>query len=131
RRAGVSSFGISGTNAHVILEQGTEETESVAETSLSLSPTPWPLSAKDATALREQAARLAASPAAASAGVGWSLAVTRAALEHRAVLLGGSAEELVATAAQFGAGSGGSVVVQGRTLTDSRPVFVFPGQGAQ
>ncbi|MEV4048908.1 beta-ketoacyl synthase N-terminal-like domain-containing protein, partial [Streptomyces sp. NPDC049744] len=66
RRAGVSSFGISGTNAHVILEQapveeaaedgGTEEAPAAQTDGLVV----WPVSAKTPGALREQAVRLAA-----------------------------------------------------------------------
>ncbi|MDX3234066.1 acyltransferase domain-containing protein, partial [Streptomyces sp. ME19-01-6] len=132
RRAGVSSFGISGTNAHVIVEQAPDRAEPAVSGAVpSLSPTPWPISAKDAVALREQASRLAAHPVASATDVGRSLAVTRAALEHRAVLVGGSVEELLGKAAEFGAGAGGPTAVEGRTLTNARTVFVFPGQGSQ
>ncbi|MFI6158301.1 SDR family NAD(P)-dependent oxidoreductase, partial [Kitasatospora sp. NPDC051170] len=58
RRAGVSSFGISGTNAHVILEQA-PEAEVPAPAEEVSTPLPFLLSAKTDTALREQATRLA------------------------------------------------------------------------
>ncbi|MER5898246.1 type I polyketide synthase, partial [Streptomyces sp. NPDC001876] len=119
RRAGVSAFGISGTNAHVILEQAPEsvEREPIVEPSV-VRPglVPWVVSAKSADALRAQVARLrefvAERPELDPVDVGWSLATTRAALEHRAVLAGGGS---------LAAGVSG----EGRTA------FLFTGQGSQ
>ncbi|MGC1852955.1 MAG: beta-ketoacyl synthase N-terminal-like domain-containing protein, partial [Solirubrobacterales bacterium] len=61
RRAGVSSFGISGTNAHVILEEApaAEQAEQPATEPLT-GPIPLVLSAKAESALPEAAARLVA-----------------------------------------------------------------------
>ncbi|WP_326695905.1 type I polyketide synthase [Streptomyces sp. NBC_01754] len=99
RRAGVSSFGISGTNAHVILEQAPEPEPESASADVPLrtpESVPWPVSAKSETALRAQVERLrsfvAEQPELDAVDVGWSLATTRAALEHRVVLAG--ADEL-------------------------------------
>src|SRR6476661_3208493 len=58
RRAGVSSFGLSGTNAHVILEQAPPESAAATPTRNRPTVMPWVLSAKSAAALAEQAARL-------------------------------------------------------------------------
>ncbi len=108
RRAGVSSFGISGTNAHVILEQApAEPLDPAAEPQPSEPPersplpaVPWPLSGKTEQAVRQQAARLrqfaAERPDLAPADVARSLAGTRAALEHRAVVIGEDRETLLA-----------------------------------
>ncbi|WP_229687505.1 type I polyketide synthase, partial [Micromonospora parathelypteridis] len=89
RRAGVSSFGISGTNAHVILEEPPAE---VASESLVSAPVPWVLSARSEAALRDQATRLsdfvAAHPEISPVDIGWTLA-GRARFEHRAVLNAG------------------------------------------
>ncbi|MEU1910622.1 beta-ketoacyl synthase N-terminal-like domain-containing protein, partial [Streptomyces hygroscopicus] len=104
RRAGVSSFGVSGTNAHVILEQppaeDTSEPEppeadgSEAETPGLVATggvVPWLLSAKSADALRAQAQRLLthleSGDTPRAVDIGWSLATTRAALDHRAIIL--------------------------------------------
>ncbi|MFE9462045.1 SDR family NAD(P)-dependent oxidoreductase, partial [Streptomyces californicus] len=98
RRAGVSSFGISGTNAHVILEEPPAEEmrpEAVSESSGS-GVVPWVLSARSAEALREQIDQLSLAAVDVSpVDVGWSLASTRAAFEHRAVVVGRGSEELV------------------------------------
>ena len=80
RRAGVSSFGISGTNAHVILEQAphTDAQAPAAEVSAP-AVVPWPLSARTATALDTLRARLTGSVTGLSPlDVGASLATGRA-----------------------------------------------------
>ncbi|MGW8066176.1 beta-ketoacyl synthase N-terminal-like domain-containing protein, partial [Streptomyces ziwulingensis] len=136
RRAGVSSFGISGTNAHVIIEQAPARPEPPASRAMP-SVVPWVLSGRDAQALRAQAARLAAfveaRPDVSAADVGLSLAAGRAAHPHRAVVTGASRDELVdhvrALAQGFGSdGAAGAVRADG---DGPRAVFVFPGQGSQ
>nr|WP_241266183.1 type I polyketide synthase [Streptomyces boncukensis] len=117
RRAGVSSFGISGTNAHVILEQAPPQAEPAAADVSSKVPdaVPWPVSAQSEAALRTQIARLldiAADGVPDAVDVGWSLATTRAGLDHRVVLADG---DVLATGV---AGEG-------------RLAFLFTGQGAQ
>ncbi|MEW1605643.1 type I polyketide synthase, partial [Streptomyces sp. NPDC093808] len=103
RRAAVSSFGISGTNAHVILEEAPPRTVPAEEPSAPAgrpAVVPWLLSGKSPEALAAQAARLAAYVEERMdlrpVDVGFSLATTRAALEHRAVVVGSSREELLA-----------------------------------
>ncbi|WP_162930984.1 type I polyketide synthase, partial [Streptomyces sporangiiformans] len=138
RRAGVSSFGISGTNVHVVLEQP----EPVEEPSSSAEPVggvvvPWVVSARSAAALREQAGRLVERVEENDLDpldVAHALATTRAALDERVLVAGSDRDELL---------SGLSAVARGelpaygaRGVTDGsgdavKPVFVFPGQGAQ
>ncbi|WP_190231609.1 type I polyketide synthase, partial [Streptomyces umbrinus] len=136
RRAGVSSFGISGTNAHLILEEApeTESTEGSEEAGGSGSPAlpvvPWVLSARTGEALRAQAAQLAAHVTAGRdldlVDVGYSLAATRAVLEHRAVVVGADTAELVGGLEAVARGERlGGVPVGGRLA------FICSGQGSQ
>ncbi|AUH44533.1 type I polyketide synthase [Streptomyces sp. CMB-StM0423] len=137
RRAAVSAFGISGTNAHVILEQGPAPAEPEERTDEDGPRTAlWTLSARTGEALRARAAELAEAvrtelpPAAGD--VGWSLATTRAAFDERAVVLGGDAAELAEGLAALAADRGSPRVVRGSAVSGAaRPVFVFSGQGAQ
>ncbi|WP_289514425.1 ketoacyl-synthetase C-terminal extension domain-containing protein, partial [Nonomuraea sp. KC401] len=88
RRAAVSSFGISGTNAHVIIEQG-PVVEPEPEPVEQMPVVPLLVSAKDGRALRAQAGRLASwlesESSVAVSDAAWSLATGRAVLEQRAV----------------------------------------------
>ncbi|MFH8702051.1 type I polyketide synthase, partial [Streptomyces chartreusis] len=121
RRAGVSSFGISGTNAHVILEEAPAAPSPRRPDSASDLPvTPWVVSARTADALRAATERLVAHVHDdSSADVGLSLATTRAALEHRAVLLGRDGDVL-----------GSGLTVSG-VVTEGRTAWMFTGQGGQ
>jgi acyl transferase domain-containing protein/NADPH:quinone reductase-like Zn-dependent oxidoreductase len=129
RRAAVSSFAISGTNAHLIVEDAPAESE---PTDLAPEPpvVPWVVSARGTAALRTQARRLTdfltADPGATPAEVGWSLVTSRAAFEHRAVIAGDHGAGLIALAA----GEAHPAMVSGRVV-GSDPVLVFPGQGSQ
>ncbi|OBK63007.1 polyketide synthase [Mycobacterium colombiense] len=137
RRAGVSSFGISGTNAHVIVEQAPEQLDSEAEPVAAPSNPviPWVISARSPEALAGQAQRLldrlSADADLRAVDVGWSLATTRAAFEHRAVLVGADREALRAGLAGLASGRPDPGVLVGRTRSAGKRVFVFPGQGAQ
>ncbi|THA26353.1 SDR family NAD(P)-dependent oxidoreductase [Streptomyces sp. RKND-216] len=128
RRAGVSSFGMSGTNAHVILEEPPAETPADEPGDIPAA-LPWLVSARSAAGLRGQAAALV--PLAGGdldrAAVGWSLLSTRAVLEHRAVVTGDFGAGLAALAG----GEPADNVVAGVSGPVGRTAFVFPGQGAQ
>ncbi|MDQ1041739.1 acyl transferase domain-containing protein [Streptomyces sp. V3I8] len=145
RRAGISSFGISGTNAHVIVEEPppaeppadpVDAAAPVASSpgstgstgSVSSSVVPWVISARGADALPAQAERLAQwvrdHPGLAPADIGFSLVSSRAVLEHRAVVVGRSREELLAA---LTASTGTPV----RARTSGRTAVLFTGQGSQ
>ncbi|MEU2929432.1 SDR family NAD(P)-dependent oxidoreductase [Streptomyces sp. NPDC007251] len=141
RRAGVSSFGISGTNAHVILEEapGIPEQEQAPAPAAgdAAGPVPWVLSAKSEQALREQALRLRDHVAAHAelpvADVGRALVTTRSLFEHRQVVIGAGRDELLAalTAVAAGDTAGVAGAVSGVARPVGKTVFVFPGQGGQ
>ncbi|MFD9077069.1 acyltransferase domain-containing protein, partial [Streptomyces lasiicapitis] len=142
RRAGVSSFGVSGTNAHVIVEQapvlGETEGGEAPSSSVVAGVVPLALSAKTPEALRGQAARLREHLLAARADLelgdlAWSLAASRSRFEHRGVVLGAGRGELLAGLESLARDDAGAQnVVSGRARGGSvRPVFVFPGQGSQ
>ncbi|MFE6972378.1 SDR family NAD(P)-dependent oxidoreductase [Streptomyces sp. NPDC057682] len=155
RRAGVSAFGVSGTNAHIILEEapdpaaGTDETPESPEGSDTAEPSeapaaapaalpavlPWPVSARDAQALAAQAGRLHAHLAGDAAGqtpgdLTYSLATTRAALDHRAVVLAGSRDTAREGLAALAEGETHPALFRG-TATKGTTAFLFTGQGAQ
>ncbi|MFZ1177828.1 MAG: type I polyketide synthase, partial [Mycobacterium sp.] len=131
RRAGVSSFGISGTNAHVIVEA--VAAEAVDDARPKPAVVPWVVSAKSASALGAQAARLAEHVRAHGdldvADVGWSLA-GRSSFEHRAVVVGSARDDLLAGLDELAGGEIGSVFC-GAAQPAGKTVFVFPGQGSQ
>ncbi|MFD8142257.1 type I polyketide synthase [Streptomyces sp. NPDC059708] len=148
RRAGVSSFGMSGTNAHVIIEEaprtepahgpahGTDTAPAApAPRPLRSAATALPLAARTAPALEEQAARIAAllreDPAAAPDGIGHALATTRTPFTERAVVVGEDRDELIAALDALAAGASHTGAVRGTAPAPARPVFVFPGQGSQ
>ncbi|MGW1148227.1 type I polyketide synthase, partial [Streptomyces sp. NPDC002454] len=137
RRAGVSSFGISGTNAHVILEQAPEEErtpqEAVEQPGRSL-PVLCPVSAASPAALRAQAAQLVELLEGADApplsDIAAALATTRAQLERRAVVVGTGRDDLLAGLRAVADGEKAPHVVEA-AVTDGRLAFLFTGQGAQ
>jgi acyl transferase domain-containing protein/NADPH:quinone reductase-like Zn-dependent oxidoreductase len=135
RRAGVSSFGLSGTNAHVILEQAPPESAAATSTRKCPPVTPWVLSAKSASALAEQAARLQRfveqRPEANPNDVAYSLTATRASFDHRAVVVGADRDELLHGLAAIAFGAPAPHVATGKVASTGGTVFIFPGQGTQ
>ncbi|MEU8089128.1 type I polyketide synthase [Micromonospora sp. NPDC049101] len=132
RRAGVSAFGVSGTNAHVILEQGPPHEETPTGDS-PVSTLPLVLSARSEEALRAQAGRLATfledRPDLSMAAVARSLVATRTRFEHRAVAVASGTDPAALRA--WARGEEHEEIVYGSGTAPSGPVFVFPGQGSQ
>ncbi|MDB1088665.1 SDR family NAD(P)-dependent oxidoreductase [Streptomyces sp. ACA25] len=143
RRAGVSSFGVSGTNAHVIVQEApavdvppVEAPQAEDESRRTAAvPVPWLLSARTEAALRAQAAQLrtfaAADSALSPADVGLTLAAHRTAFDHRAAVVGRDRTALLAGLDVLAVGGADPAVVRGSAGADGRVVFVFAGQGGQ
>jgi polyketide synthase 7/polyketide synthase 12 len=143
RRAAVSGFGISGTNAHVILEQVPEtlpespEAEQTAGPPLfAEAPAALVVSGRGEAALRAQALLLRThldhAPDIGLGDTAWSLAVTRAAHDRRAVVLAADRDEALGALAALAADEPSPSVVRGAAGDgDQQVVFVFSGQGSQ
>ncbi|MFG2415485.1 type I polyketide synthase [Streptomyces goshikiensis] len=157
RRAGVSSFGISGTNAHVVLEEPPSRDRpqalrptppapapgAVPATPASgagavpaLAPVPFVLSARSRAGLRDQARRLyehvSAAPDAEPVDIGYSLATTRSGFEHRAVAVARDRAELLASLRALAVGGGRRPGVHTGAARRPGPLaFLFTGQGSQ
>ncbi|GAB3888022.1 hypothetical protein GCM10029964_054950 [Kibdelosporangium lantanae] len=125
RRAGVSSFGISGTNAHVIIEEAAPPpTRPAAPDTHAVLP--WVISARTSTAVADQARRLAADlrarPGFAAVDVARALVGSRTAFDHRAVVVGTGPADLL---------SGVDGVTGAAGIAPGPSCFLFTGQGAQ
>ncbi|ROQ82956.1 acyl transferase domain-containing protein [Streptomyces sp. CEV 2-1] len=133
RRVGVSSFGLSGTNAHVIVEQAPVVEESETAATAELPVVPVVLSARSEVGLSAQAGKLLEQIGASSSllDVGFSSVVSRAVLEHRAVVTASDREELVRGLTALTERELMPSVVRGSVRPAGRVAFLFTGQGAQ
>ncbi|MET0406565.1 MAG: beta-ketoacyl synthase N-terminal-like domain-containing protein, partial [Cystobacter sp.] len=135
RFAGVSAFGMSGTNAHIILE------EAPVPAAAPRAPAPRPahlltLSARSEESLgdlaRQYARHLTLSSGLDAADACFTANTTRARMEHRLAVTGGSTEVLAERLAAFASGAKPERVARGRTgASPPRVAFLFTGQGAQ
>ncbi|MGI5336448.1 SDR family NAD(P)-dependent oxidoreductase [Streptomyces sp. CA-181903] len=134
RRAAVSSFGISGTNAHVILEQG-DNSVSPNELPDGDGPLVWAVSARSPEALRAQAARLGDAvrthPEWRPGDLARVLVRSRAALEHRAAVTGTTRDDLLAGLDALRDGASAPHLVRDTVRRAGKTAFLFTGQGAQ
>ncbi|WP_307817600.1 ketoacyl-synthetase C-terminal extension domain-containing protein, partial [Streptomyces sp. MBT51] len=126
----MSSFGISGTNAHVILEEApVEDTPTHAEAEPPVPAVLLPLSARSARALPAQAERLRdfldARPALPMSAVARALGTRRAAFGHRAAVVGADREQLLAGLDALATGRPSAAAVTGRARTGGRTAFLF------
>jgi epothilone polyketide synthase D len=135
RIAGVSSFGISGTNAHVVLEEAPRELEGAwappdraAELIV--------LSAKSAAALSqavtELGRHLSAHPEPSLGDIAYSLATSRMHHDHRAAFVARSRDELQRALDAWRSEAPPEAWSLGEVRAKrGKVVFVFPGQGSQ
>jgi acyl transferase domain-containing protein len=146
RRAAVSSFGLTGTNAHLILEEAPPPEPAAEDPEASTAPAPerllpgpilLPVSARSEAALRGQADRLAshlrANPELDLAAVARSLITTRSSFEHRAVVVESDRERALEALGSIASGEASAAVAGGvaGASASRRPVFLFGGQGSQ
>ncbi|WUV56731.1 type I polyketide synthase [Amycolatopsis sp. NBC_01480] len=135
RRAGVSSFGVSGTNAHVILEEGDRREVTGGGVPEHDGPVAWPVSGRGAAALKAKAEQLMSyvdeEPDGSLADIGLSLATTRSAFDRRAVLIGSRSPQFVRGLAALVDEEETRGVVSGVATAGGRTAFLFAGQGSQ
>ncbi|WP_190154576.1 acyltransferase domain-containing protein, partial [Streptomyces humidus] len=137
RRAAVSAFGLSGTNAHVVLEEplsvGTPEP--TAPPNPPSATVPWLVSGRSEEALHAQAARLVehieSRPELSPAVVAHALATSRSAFEYRAAVVGADREDLLAALKAVGRGRPSPVAAVGTTTSEGDLACLFAGQGSQ
>lgn len=135
RCAGVSSFGISGTNAHVILEEAPKSLEE-ALFEEEISACLLPLSAKTPESLRDLARRfhelLTSAQSPRLQDIVHTASARRSHYLHRLSFVGKSKDELATQLGAYLEGTTPSGVAEGRsTPARAKVVFVFSGQGAQ
>ncbi|WP_245601828.1 type I polyketide synthase [Hamadaea tsunoensis] len=132
RRAGVSSFGLSGTNAHAIIEEADAVTAPARDAVRTPGLVPWALSGRGRAALRAQARQLAGVAGTPDlADVGYTLGRSRAALDHRAVVLGATRGDLLAGLTALAEGEPSDTVLTGEATAGGTTAFLFTGQGSQ
>ncbi|MEA2372847.1 MAG: hypothetical protein QOH12_3241, partial [Solirubrobacteraceae bacterium] len=137
RRAGVSSFGISGTNAHMIIEEAPESREEPPAVVSHASGPPvvaWLISATNQSALRAQARQLREHvqdrPELRPLDVAFSLAAGRGQFKQRAAVIGSDRDVLLAGLHALERGEEPVTVVTG-AVRAGKAAFLFTGQGAQ
>ncbi|MHC3455026.1 amino acid adenylation domain-containing protein [Streptomyces prasinus] len=142
RRAGISSFGISGTNAHLVLEEapapvpaGSDAPDREPAPAPAAEKLPVLVSGRDREALRAQASRwarwLTEHPGQPLAPLARAAAVHRTHHPARAAVLAGGAEEAAEALRALAADQEDERVATGTARPRGKVVFVFPGHGSQ
>ncbi|MFE1458953.1 amino acid adenylation domain-containing protein [Streptomyces sp. NPDC058735] len=139
RRAGVSAFGISGTNAHVVLEEAPRPEEAAVSGRPAAGERPdrlpLVLSGHDERALAAQAEQWAAwleeADGVPFADVVRTAALHRTHLQARAGVPASDRKEAVAALRALADGLPHPDTVVGTAHERGKAVFVFPGQGSQ
>ena len=135
RRAGVSSFGISGTNAHVILQEAPVSAAGEPASAGEPGQLAWLLSARSARSLAIQSQRLldfvTANPDVPALDVARSLVTARSLFKHRPVLQGPDREALVAQLREQVETGTAAGAAHGVLRELPKLAFLFTGQGGQ
>ncbi|CAM4470368.1 Beta-ketoacyl-acyl-carrier-protein synthase I [Mycobacterium basiliense] len=140
RLAGVSAFSMSGTNAHLIVEEAPRSPTAMDDIAdapgESLEPiVSWVVTAKSAEALPMQAARMLAQLKQNGdfrpVDIAYSLASSRTQFDHRAVVVGRGRDELLDGLRSLAAGEASSAILRGLANVSARTAAVFPGEGAR
>lgn len=131
RRAGVSAFGISGTNAHVIVEEAPPPVATEPPRELPPGKRLFVLSGRSESALRGQAARLAHHVTADTPfpDLAHTLARHRSHFEWRTAVLAGDRDELLTSLKVLG--NGRKPLTPPREEQSGKVAFVFAGHGGQ
>ncbi|MBE9077336.1 acyltransferase domain-containing protein [Romeria aff. gracilis LEGE 07310] len=133
RRAGLSGFGVSGTNAHIVVEEATSQPLAAAEVDRPLHL--LTLSAKSETALRQLASRyelyLLTHTDTNLADLCFTANTTRARFKHRLSAVASSAEQLSQQLADFSAGQASPELWCGTESQLPKVAFLFTGEGSQ
>jgi acyl transferase domain-containing protein len=127
RRAAVSSFGISGTNAHLVIEEAERAEPSASRSDEQITVVPWVLSGRSPGAVRDLALRMREllRDDTDLVGIARTLVTDRTSFPHRTVVVG---TDLADMARELGAAA---ERVPDRALAEPRVAFVFSGQGTQ
>ena len=135
RRGAISSFGLSGTNAHVLVEEPPPDPAVTNTAQTSPSALLFVLSAKSEVALRAQAKRLQihveTHPELALTDIAFTLANARTHFEHRAAIAAEDRQSFIEALALIAENRSAPNIVMGDANVTGKLALVFPGQGTQ
>ena len=134
-KAGVNSFGITGTNAHVVLEEY-QTSKSTAESPLQLTDIIFPISANSEASLKKYATLYAdllrQTPSDSMAALLADVCATKSHLAIRKAIVPDNIEDLITKLeAEDDSAFYGIATGTANPYKQHKVVFVFPGQGSQ